>query len=125
MNLLRRTAQPNLDLLVDLRFRFAFSLLGITVATATAHDICNGKNVTKSFAIQLLHCFSAKRNCATLFSAEESKDSLSCVHGIRVLSICWIVLIHVGGAFTVLRLVYNRQMVIEVITVTNIEKVNS
>ena len=60
-----------------------------------------------------------------MFSAEESKDSLSCVHGIRVLSICWIVLIHVGGAFTVLRLIYNRQMVIEVITVTNIEKVNS
>ena len=81
MNLLRRTAQPNLDLLVDLRFRFAFSLLGITVATATAHDICNGKNVTKSFAIHetfqpnLLYF---NENCLIKFTAHKRYIKLPC-----------------------------------------------
>lgn len=94
-------------------------MLAVTVLTATAHDVCFNKDeekpVDSQFAIQLLQCFSARRNCATLFKmSENSKDDLSCIHGIRVLAICWIVLIHTGGVIAVTRLLYNQKMTFEV-----------
>ncbi|XP_046631188.1 nose resistant to fluoxetine protein 6-like isoform X2 [Daphnia pulicaria] len=98
---------------VTIAVMFAFCLLGITVATATVHDNWKGNDSRQSFAIQLLYCFSARKNCKTLFSTEGAKDNLSCVNGIRVLSTCWIVLIHVSAAFTFSRLIYNRQMAVE------------
>ncbi|XP_059353377.1 nose resistant to fluoxetine protein 6-like [Daphnia carinata] len=110
----RRTTFDNVTLIV----LSAFGLLAITVFTATGYDVlCNKKEqktVDSSWAIQLLQCFSAKRNCKTLFeTTENSKDDLSCLHGIRVLAICWIVLIHVGGGLTLTRFIYNRQMMLE------------
>ena len=102
----------------DLNFSFSICLLGITVAIATVYDLWKGDH-SESFAIQSLLCFSAKKNCKILFSTEDSKDSsISCIHGIRVLSTCWIVLIHVGGAFALTKLIYNRQIVFEVILLT-------
>ncbi len=95
--------------------------MGIAVERATVHDNGKGNDSRKSFAIQLLCCFSAKKNCKILFSTECAKDNLSCVHGIRVLSTCWIVLIHVGGAFTLSRLIYNRNMAVEVISVNRLK----
>lgn len=95
--------------------------MGITVATATVHDNWKGNDSRQSFVIQLLYCFSARKNCKTLFSTEGAKDNLSCVNGIRVLSTCWIVLIHVSAAFTFSRLIYNRQMAVEVISVNRLK----
>ncbi|XP_046631179.1 nose resistant to fluoxetine protein 6-like isoform X4 [Daphnia pulicaria] len=91
-----------------------FGLLALSVTTATLHDSITDNVVSRnSFAVRLLHCFSAKRNCKTLLSTEVAKDSLSCVHGIRVLSTCWIVLFHIGGSFVVLRTIYNKQTFIK------------
>lgn len=100
-------------------FRSAFVLLAVTVFTATGYDVLFNQNeqktVDSSFAVQLLQCFSAKRNCKTILeTTDNSKDNLSCLHGIRVLAICCIVLIHVGGGLTFTRLIYNRKMVLEV-----------
>jgi hypothetical protein len=70
----------------------------------------------KIFAVQLLHCFSAKKNCLNLFSTNNDvKDSLSCLHGIRVLTTCWIVLIHVAGELTQ-RISYTRKLDLKVIS---------
>lgn len=94
-----------------------FCLLGIAVTVATVHHTwinndCDDSK--KPMAIQLLHCFSAKRNCETLLAIQEdAKDSLSCVHGIRVLTICWIVLMHVGSEFTIERISYNKQTAVK------------
>nr|CAH0101428.1 unnamed protein product [Daphnia galeata] len=93
-----------------------FCLLVVIVSAATVHDawIHNElSNCPKSFSIQLLHCFSAKKNCKTLFSTEDdAEDSLACLHGVRILTTCWIVLIHFAGACTFLRLSYNKPMVL-------------
>uniref|UniRef100_A0A0P5Y8E9 Nose resistant to fluoxetine protein n=1 Tax=Daphnia magna TaxID=35525 RepID=A0A0P5Y8E9_9CRUS len=110
----RRTTFDNVTLIV----LSAFGLLAVTVFTATGYDVLFNQNeqktVDSSFAVQLLQCFSAKRNCKTILeTTDNSKDNLSCLHGIRVLAICWIVLIHVGGGLTFTRLIYNRKMVLE------------
>lgn len=93
----------------------------VLVLAATVHHnlneaFSNGSDVTQqSFRIQLLHCFSAKRNYRMLFSTNDDvKDSLACLHGIRVLTTCWIVLIHVAGEFTQ-RMSYTKQMDIKVL----------
>jgi hypothetical protein len=46
---------------------------------------------------------------------EDDADSLACLHGVRILTTCWIVLIHFAGACTFLRLSYNKPMVLNVI----------
>lgn len=106
--------------LVNLASRSVFGVLVIAVMVATVHhtwvDISVVNDSKKSFAIQLLHCFSAKRNCTTLLATkEDGKDSLSCLHGIRVLTICWIILMHIGSEFTTERMAYNKQTAVKVI----------
>jgi len=108
--------------LINFLSRLVFCLLGIIVTTATIHHIFWTENseTLQSFPIQLLHCFSAKKNCRTLFSTEpDSKDSLSCVHGIRVLTIGWIVFMHVGSEFSIERMVYNKSTAVKVIMVSS------
>ena len=108
--------------LINFLSRLVFCLLGIAVTAATIHHIFWTENseTFQSFPIQLLHCFSAKKNCRTLFSTEpDSKDSLSCVHGIRVLTIGWIVLMHVGSEFSIERMVYNKSTAVKVIMVVS------
>ncbi|XP_057379360.1 nose resistant to fluoxetine protein 6-like [Daphnia carinata] len=94
-----------------------FCFLGIVVTVATVHHTWTNNDCDdsrKPFAIQLLHCFSAKRNCKTLLSVQEdAKDSLACLHGIRVLTICWVVLMHVGSEFTIERISYNKQTAVK------------
>lgn len=108
--------------------RSVFCLLGIAVTVATVHHtwINNDRDDSKKpMAIQLLHCFSAKRNCETLLAIQEdAKDSLSCVHGIRVLTICWIVLMHVGSEFTIERISYNKQTAVKVILPIKTQPIN-
>ncbi|XP_046643543.1 nose resistant to fluoxetine protein 6-like [Daphnia pulicaria] len=91
-----------------------FGLLGIIVLIATIHEKWNYSDESvhsqKIFPVQLLHCFSAHTNCRTLFSTQDDvKDSLACLHGIRVLTTCWIVLIHAAGEF-IQRMSYTRNM---------------
>ncbi|XP_046631169.1 nose resistant to fluoxetine protein 6-like isoform X3 [Daphnia pulicaria] len=91
-----------------------FCLFGITATTATIHHIWTENSSLQSFAVQLLHCFSAKKNCRSLLSTEQdSKDSLPCLHGIRVLTVCWIVLMHVGSEFSIERMVYNKSTAVK------------
>ncbi|KAK4008049.1 hypothetical protein OUZ56_013206 [Daphnia magna] len=94
----------------------AFCLLIALVLTATVHEIWSGASPScsdvaqQNFHIKFLHCFSAKRNCRMLFSTKDDvKDSLACLHGIRVVTTCWIVLIHVAGEFTQ-RMSYTKQL---------------
>ena len=70
---------------------------------ATVHDAwrmcCDVAFDSKkdSPAISVLHCFSAFTNGRKILSMKRSKNSttnLSCVHGIRVLSTCWVVMGH-------------------------------
>ena len=101
-------------------FKDFFCLLSTIVVVATIHEnwCCSNKMVDsqKIFAVQLLHCFSAKKNCLNLFSTNDDvKDSLSCLHGIRVLTTCWIVLIHVAGELTQ-RISYTRKLDLKVIS---------
>ena len=104
-------------LFCNLISRLVYGVLAVIIITATFHDILKGNGFISgnSFAVQLLHCFSAKRNFASLFSTEDSKDSLSCVHGMRVLTTCFFVLVHVGVMFQVTRTIYNSQMLYKVI----------
>ena len=79
------------------------SLIGFVVVLATVHDAwrmyCGHKfvsNVDNSF-VTVLHCFSALSNGRKLLSlkpAATGSDNLSCLHGIRFLSTCWVVLGH-------------------------------
>ncbi|XP_057379363.1 nose resistant to fluoxetine protein 6-like isoform X1 [Daphnia carinata] len=95
-----------------------FCLLAFIVLSATVHDAWTENEVSndspKSFALQLLRCFSAQRNCRSLLStSEDAKSSLSCLHGIRVLSSFWLVLLHFCGMGTVARQIYNRPMALK------------
>nr|XP_027205919.1 nose resistant to fluoxetine protein 6-like isoform X1 [Dermatophagoides pteronyssinus] len=46
---------------------------------------------------EFITCFSPARNCRKLFTTKTSSsgnDELSCIHGLRVLTICWIIMGH-------------------------------
>lgn len=112
---------------VKLSFRTAFCLLIALVLTATVHEIWSGASPScsdvaqQTFHIKFLHCFSAKRNCRMLFSTKDDvKDSLACLHGIRVVTTCWIVLIHVAGEFTQ-RMSYTKQLDVKVLNLYTFE----
>lgn len=54
-------------------------------------------SITHTGQNEFLACFSPARNCRKLFMTQTSSsgnDELSCVHGIRVLTICWIIMGH-------------------------------
>lgn len=78
------------------------SLLGLLVVMATAHDtwrMCRDEPFDAKKdgrVISALHCFSAVTNGRRLLSMKSTKSSsnLACVHGIRVLSTCWVVIGH-------------------------------
>lgn len=79
----------------------------LLVITATLNEVWRESSVEKpldsvgserdKIGIRLLRCFSVVNNSRKLFSTEEdnAKNSLSCLHGIRVLTTCWIVILHV------------------------------
>ena len=83
-----------------------FCLIVATVAAATLHQMWkekannNGGKVDfqkEHLAVRALHCFSLIENGRSLVSTKENvKGSLSCLHGIRVLSMFWIVLLHIS-----------------------------
>lgn len=82
--------------------RVLFSLLALAVISSTIYEAWREnyldrpiQNQVESFPIRTFHCFSLIKNWRKLISTEDSKDSLPCLHGIRVLSIFWVVLLHV------------------------------
>lgn len=92
---------------VNLKFQFlnrvTLSLIGTVVLIATIHDIWRTyrgigfSSQTDGGIVTMLHCFSALNNGRKLLSlkpASSGSDNLSCLHGIRVLSTCWVVLGH-------------------------------
>lgn len=82
--------------------RVVLSSLGLLVVMATVHDawrmILNEPFDSKKdgHVINVLHCFSALTNGRRLLSMKSTKSpsNLACVHGIRVLSTCWVVIGH-------------------------------
>ncbi|XP_057365085.1 nose resistant to fluoxetine protein 6-like [Daphnia carinata] len=86
----------------DITVIVVLSLLGLLVVIATAHDAWR-MVLDKPFdskkdghVISVLHCFSALTNGRRLLSmkSKASPSNLACVHGIRVLSTCWVVIGH-------------------------------
>ena len=96
-------------------------MLGLVVLVATAHEIWRESYLqrpvdskSERLGIRFLHCFSVINNCRHMVSTQDdAKDSLSCLHGIRVLSTCLIVLQH---AFieNIGRSSYNTPMLVKV-----------
>ena len=78
-------------------------LFVLLICVATFHQIWRESYLEKPvdserdrLVIRVLNCFSAVNNCRKIFSTEEdTRDSLSCLYGIRVLTICWIVVMHI------------------------------
>ncbi|XP_069696166.1 nose resistant to fluoxetine protein 6-like isoform X2 [Periplaneta americana] len=66
-----------------------FSAFGIVVVLSTAYDIMN-----KGDRRELLMSFSLRRHGSKLLSADTSRDSMPVLHGVRFLSMFWIVLGH-------------------------------
>ncbi|XP_032794863.2 nose resistant to fluoxetine protein 6 [Daphnia magna] len=86
----------------DITVIVVLSSLGLLVVMATVHDawrmILNEPFDSKKdgHVINVLHCFSALTNGRRLLSMKSTKSpsNLACVHGIRVLSTCWVVIGH-------------------------------
>lgn len=83
--------------------RVVLSFLGLVVVMATAHDALQMyREISfdpkrESKWVSGLHCFSILTNGRKILSMKVSKNSttnLSCVHGIRFLSTCWVVIGH-------------------------------
>ena len=76
------------------------SVLGLVTILATSHELwleyerpTQPNNV--GLAVKLLHCFSMLTNGRKLLSTKSvAVDNISCLYGIRVLSMGWIVLAH-------------------------------
>ncbi|XP_075589358.1 nose resistant to fluoxetine protein 6-like isoform X3 [Dermatophagoides farinae] len=82
--------RPNLPQFLAILMLFIVSALS---TVALVHDYIHGQKGQNEF----LACFSPARNCRKLFMTQTSSsgnDELSCVHGIRVLTICWIIMGH-------------------------------
>ena len=70
------------------------TLLCFLVAWATLHEARNYK-IADELSSKLLHCFSLIRNGSQLLSTDTNvKEDIGCLHGIRVLSMAWIIFIH-------------------------------
>ena len=46
---------------------------------------------------EALNCFSLVRNTNTIFNTKVRPNDLTYLHGIRVLTMFWIILLHIGG----------------------------
>ncbi|KAJ9592884.1 hypothetical protein L9F63_015462, partial [Diploptera punctata] len=66
-----------------------FAFVGCLVILSTSYDLIYTGNKREYYLI-----FSIYTNGKTLMSIKTTKDSVSCLHGLRFLSICWIVLGH-------------------------------
>ncbi len=87
----------------DFGNRVTLSFIGFGVLLATVHDAwrmfrgIEFVSKTDNSFVTALHCFSALSNGRKLLSltpAATGSDNLSCLHGIRFLSTCWVVLGH-------------------------------
>lgn len=96
-------------------------MIGFLVLLATVHESWRmyygtGFSVSDNAVVSVLHCFSALNNgrkVLSLKSAGSNSDNLSCLHGIRFFSTCWVVLGHTWLK-AVMSNVLNPKMVIEV-----------
>ncbi|XP_067000177.2 nose resistant to fluoxetine protein 6 [Anabrus simplex] len=68
-----------------------FSFFGVLVVISTAYDILKQKSESRS---NLMLAFSLYTNGRKLFTTSRSEDTLHCLHGIRFLSIAWVILGH-------------------------------
>ena len=75
-----------------------FGILGFFIALGTIVDLLfhiQGASETKRFGIKLLLSFSLYSNFNDIMSSNTGgKDTLTCLHGIRFISMTWVVLGH-------------------------------
>lgn len=73
-------------------FSVVLSLLVAIVVTSTIYDVTKRNQNQRRHP--LLVAFSAFTNFQTLFNLEQNKNDIPCLHGIRGLSIIWIIVGH-------------------------------
>ncbi|CAH1100858.1 unnamed protein product [Psylliodes chrysocephalus] len=74
---------------------YVFAILGFIVILATLDDIyCNNQKQTKGCIQLVVTAFSAYTNGKKLFELPKYPSEVSCVDGLKVLSMVWIVLLH-------------------------------
>jgi hypothetical protein len=84
----------------SLVYRVTLSLIGLLVVLATLREawrMHRGVDFvpTDNKAANVLQCFSALSNGRKILSLKSSgSDNLSCLHGLRFFSTCWVVLGH-------------------------------
>lgn len=86
------------------------------VVCATIHEAWSertGKTTDDDIRVRTLRCFSALSNGRALLSMSGGDASLSCLHGIRVLTTFWVVISHLCQQ-TVHRMSFNKGRILEV-----------
>ncbi|RWS30147.1 Nose resistant to fluoxetine protein 6-like protein, partial [Leptotrombidium deliense] len=91
-----------------------YGLIIFLVLLGTFIEIClnfqkqstNDEKEAKSCVTEVLLCFSVLRNTRELFLVKQKRSNLSVVHGIRVLSMIWIIVGHTYLFGTVYRMLY-------------------
>ncbi|XP_050710957.1 nose resistant to fluoxetine protein 6-like [Eriocheir sinensis] len=83
----------------DVTMIVLFSVLGCLVLAGTGGDVwtvCNGKRHEKTGYLRYVLPFSLYTNLNKMFyiNVKENKEVISCLHGIRVLTMGWVVLGH-------------------------------
>ena len=57
-------------------------------------NISMKESAKESFCVKISQCFSIYKNFKKIFHVSNDENQLSCLHGIRVLSLAWVILGH-------------------------------
>ena len=78
-----------------LNFRAMLCVFLLLVILGTFCDLCNvSAKSSKHILVRILNCFSAYSNGKKLLSTTKVEGSIDCIHGLRLFSMCWVVLGH-------------------------------
>lgn len=72
----------------------ALCLIGTTIDIVARYSSNSSGSSRKSTGLQCILAFSAYTNTLKWLSTKGGSDNLGCIHGIRFLSTCWVVLAH-------------------------------
>lgn len=69
-------------------------IIHIKICRNNENNERNNKNERISIFCKILLCFSVYTNTKLLFNTKEGPDTISVIHGLRFISIVWIILFH-------------------------------
>ena len=75
--------------------------VSLSLHSLLLYIICTGGFAVSGLAVRILLCFSLYTNGRKIISTEQPPGAITCLHGIRFLSMTWVILGH-SGAFSVL-----------------------